>query len=311
MTPPPSVNSELTADAGALRSPLEHPQFSRWLVAAITVAAVVVLGMGAYTAVTGDMPQLAAAIVGGCLAAAATAAGTLPVLLSWQPSQRMHDALLGFGAGVMLAACAFSLIIPALDAVSSAGGGKWEASGTVGFGIIAGAFALLWIDRLLPHEHFIKGLEGSRARQLKRVWLFVIAIALHNVPEGLAIGVAFAAPDALRASALAIGISIQDIPEGLVVALAMRAVGYGRAVSVGVAVFTGLIEPLMAMFGVLVVTLSAAMLPWGLAAAAGAMLFVISHEIIPESHRQGHESWATGGLMVGFVLMMLLDTALG
>ncbi len=292
-------------------SPLDHPQISRWLVVAIAAAIFLLLGMGGYTAMQGDMPQLSGALVGGCLAALATAVGTLPVLFAWQPSQRAHDAMLGFGAGVMLAACAFSLIIPALDAVAGAGGGKWEASGTVAAGILAGAFALLMIDRLLPHEHFIKGIEGSRARQLKRVWLFVIAIALHNVPEGLAIGVAFAGPDTFGASALAIGISLQDIPEGLVVALAMRTVGYGRGLSVGVAVFTGLVEPLMAMFGVLVVTLSAAMLPWGLAAAAGAMLFVISHEIIPESHRQGHESWATGGLMIGFVLMMLLDTALG
>src|SRR5690606_18403384 len=137
--------------------------------------------------------------------------------------------------------------------------------------------------------HFVKGVEGSKLRQLKRVWLFVIAIALHNVPEGLAIGVAFAGPHIEAARALAIGISLQDIPEGLVVALAMRTVGYGRPVSVGVAVFSGLVEPLMAMFGVLVIALSSVLLPWGLAAAAGAMLFVISHEIIPESHRQGHE----------------------
>lgn len=292
-------------------SALAHPQFSRWLVIAIGVIVLLILGGGFYAAVQGDMPQLYAAIIGGGAAAAATAAGTLPVLFAWQPPQRVHDALLGFGAGVMLAACAFSLIVPGLDAALALGAGKWGASLTVAGGILAGAMALLLIDRMLPHEHFIKGLEGSRSRQLKRVWLFVIAIALHNVPEGLAIGVAFAGPDIDAAQALAIGISLQDIPEGLVVALAMRTVGYGRGVSVGVAVFSGLVEPLMAVVGVLVVGLSAVFLPWGLAAAAGAMLFVISHEIIPESHRQGHESWATGGLMLGFVLMMLLDTALG
>lgn len=292
-------------------SQLSHPQFSRWLIGVISVVVLVTLSVGVYASIQGDMPHLYGAVLGGCAAALATAAGTLPVLFFWQPSQRMHDAMLGFGAGVMLAACSFSLIIPALAAATDAGAGSWAASGTVGAGIMAGAFGLLLIDRFLPHEHFIKGVEGNRRRQLKRVWLFVIAIGLHNVPEGLAIGVAFAGSDLQAATALAIGISLQDIPEGLVVALAMRGVGYGRGVSVGVAMFSGLVEPLMAMFGVLVVALSAAMLPWGLAAAAGAMLFVISHEIIPESHRQGHESWATGGLMIGFVLMMLLDTALG
>ena len=286
-------------------------QFSKWLVVAIAVGVLLILGGGVYAAIQGDMPALSGAILGGSAAATATAVGTLPVLLAWQPPQRVHDAMLGFGAGVMLAACAFSLIVPGLEAATALGAGSWGASGTVAAGILLGAASLLLIDRMLPHEHFIKGVEGSRSRQLKRVWLFVIAIALHNVPEGLAIGVSFAGGNIEAARALAIGISLQDIPEGLVVALAMRAVGYGRAVSVGVAVFSGLIEPLMAMLGVLVVGVSVALLPWGLAAAAGAMLFVISHEIIPESHRQGHESWATGGLMIGFVLMMMLDTALG
>lgn len=291
-------------------STLSHPQFSRWLVVAISVIVLLILVGGGYAATQGDMPQLYGAIIGGSAAALATAVGTLPVLFAWQPPQRLHDALLGFGAGVMLAACAFSLIVPGLEAARELGAGQWAASLTVGSGILLGAIALLLVDRMLPHEHFIKGLEGSRSRQVKRVWLFVIAIALHNVPEGLAIGVAFAGGEIEAARALAIGISLQDIPEGLVVALAMRTVGYGRGVSVGVAVFSGLVEPLMAMVGVLVVGLSAILLPWGLAAAAGAMLFVISHEIIPESHRQGHESWATGGLMLGFVIMMLLDTAL-
>lgn len=291
--------------------PSAHPQFSRWLVMAIATGVLLIMAAGTYAAVQGDMHALLGAILGGSAAAMATAVGTLPVLLAWQPPQRVHDAMLGFGAGVMLAACAFSLIVPGLEAAANLGAGPWAASGTVAAGILLGAAVLLFIDRLLPHEHFVKGVEGSRSRLVKRVWLFVIAIALHNVPEGLAIGVSFAGGDFDMASALAIGISLQDIPEGLVVALAMRTVGYGRGVSVGVAIFSGLVEPIMAMLGVLVVGVSAALLPWGLAAAAGAMLFVISHEIIPESHRQGHESWATGGLMVGFVLMMLLDTALG
>ena len=197
-----------------------------------------------------------------------------------------------------------------MAAARSLGHNGWGAGGIVGVGILLGAFLLLAIDRAVPHEHFVKGLEGPHARALKRTWLFVLAIALHNLPEGLAIGVAYAGTDMASASALATGISIQDVPEGLVVALALRGVGYGRGVSAGLGVLSGLIEPLAAVFGVALIGLSAGLLPWGLAAAAGAMLFVISHEIIPESHRQGHEASATIGLMLGFVLMMLLDTAL-
>ena len=181
----------------------------------------------------------------------------------------------------------------------------------LGFAVVLGGALLLVIDRLMPHEHFIKGLEGREAKAMKRVWLFVLAIALHNLPEGLAIGVAYGGSDPVGALALATGISIQDVPEGLVVALALRGVGYGRWMSAGLGVLSGLIEPVAAVFGAAVIGLSAGLLPWGLAAAAGAMLYVISHEIIPESHRQGHERFATCGLMLGFVLMMVLDTALG
>lgn len=264
-----------------------------------------------YARLVVDNAMLLGAVRWGFLAAVATGLGTLPIVLSFQLSQRAHDAMLGFGAGVMLAASSFSLILPALAIAGDQGAGPWQAGGIVSAGIVIGAIGLLWLDRAMPHEHFIKGLEGSSTRKLKRVWLFVIAICLHNFPEGLSIGVGFGGPDAVGARALAIGISVQDIPEGLVVALALTSVGYGRWLAVGVAVLSGLIEPLAAIVGVVVVGLSEALLPWGLAAAAGAMLFVISHEIIPESHRKGHESSATLGLIIGFVLMMLLDTALG
>ncbi|MDM0009530.1 ZIP family metal transporter [Variovorax sp. J22G73] len=252
-----------------------------------------------------------AALTGGCIAALATALGTLPVLLSQQFSQRAYDSMLGFGAGVMLAASSFSLVIPALAAAKAQGAGAWGSGALVGAGVLVGAMALLFIDRVVPHEHFVKGLEGPQARALKRVWLFVLAIVLHNLPEGLAIGVAFAGTDPVGAAALTTGISIQDVPEGLVVALALRSVGYGKLAAVGLGVLSGLVEPMAAVLGAAVIGLTAAMLPWGLAMAAGAMLFVISHEIIPESHRKGHEAYATTGLMLGFVLMMLLDTALG
>ena len=174
---------------------------------------------------TGD-PAIRGAFLGGSAAAFATGLGTLPLLLSRPISQRAIDTMLGFGAGVMLAASCFSLILPALNVASQQGASAFGASGIVGAGIGLGAALLFAIDRLVPHEHFIKGVEGARARALKRVWLFVLAITLHNFPEGLAIGVAFAGPDLIGARSLAMGIAVQDIPEGLVVALALRSVGY-------------------------------------------------------------------------------------
>jgi ZIP family zinc transporter len=251
------------------------------------------------------------ALVGGSIAALATALGTLPVLLSQQFSQRAYDSMLGFGAGVMLAASSFSLVLPALRAAKGSGASSWGAGGIVGAGIVLGALAILLLDRAIPHEHFVKGSEGPASKTLKRIWLFVFAIILHNFPEGMAIGVAFAGPDTVGAGALTTGISIQDAPEGLVVALALRSVGYGRWQAAGIGVLSGLVEPVAAMLGAALTGITPDMLPWGLAIAAGAMLFVISHEIIPESHRQGHEAFATGGLILGFVAMMVLDTALG
>jgi ZIP family zinc transporter len=258
-------------------------------------------------------PKVVQALWGGLFAAAATALGTLPVVLQQRISERTRDAMLGFGAGVMLAACAFSLVVPGIEAARTQGAGPWGAAAIVAAGILLGALLLVALDHWLPHEHFIKGIEGSRehARALRRTWLFVFAIALHNLPEGLAIGVAFGGADPLAASALATGIAIQDVPEGLVIALALRGAGYGRGLAVALGAASGLVEPMGAVVGAGVMGLSAGLLPWGLAFAAGAMLFVISHEMIPESHRQGHERYATAGLMLGFVLMMMLDTALG
>jgi len=283
-----------------------------WVGWAIVCAGVLVFVSQFWRFVAGN-PVVLAAFVGGSVAALATALGTLPVLFSQKLSDRVQDTLFGFGAGVMLAACAFSLVIPGLEAArtnSAFGGGAWAAGGVVGSAILLGAAALLAMDRLLPHEHFIKGREGHSAQKMRRTWLFVIAIALHNLPEGLAIGVGYAGNEGLRANALATGIAIQDVPEGLVVAVALLGAGYRRLFAVAIGMASGLVEPIGAVLGAAIVGYSAALLPWGLGFAAGAMLFVISHEIIPESHRKGHEAFATGGLMIGFVLMMLLDTAL-
>ena len=251
------------------------------------------------------------AFYAGMVAAGATAAGAIPALFLRRLSQKLHDVMLGFGAGVMLAACMFSLIVPALAILESSGASAWRSSGSVALAILLGAALMLLVERLVPHQHFIKEEDRLRGLKLRRSWLFVFAIILHNIPEGLAIGATYASGDIAAANALATGIAIQDIPEGLVVAMALLAVGYSRTLAVSMAVLSGLTEPIMAVIGAAVLGDSSLLLPWGLALAAGAMLFVISHEMIPESHRQGHELPATSGLMLGFVLMMLLDTALG
>lgn len=256
-------------------------------------------------------PHVADALLGGLVAAGATAVGTLPILFARTIPQKAQDSMFGFGAGVMLAASAFSLVAPGIAAGKDLGYGPWGAGLTVGAAVLLGAGVLLLMDRVLPHEHFIKGREGMEAHRLRRTWLFVFAIMLHNLPEGLAIGVGYATGDPVRGTALATGIAIQDIPEGLVVAVALLAAGYQRTFAVALGMLSGLIEPVGAVLGAAIIGWSALLLPWGLGFAAGAMLFVISHEIIPESHRKGHEVYATCGLMLGFVLMMLLDTALG
>lgn len=250
-----------------------------------------------------------AALTGGTIAALATAAGAVPALMMRQVSRKLQDALLGSGAGVMLAATAFSLVIPALDAAQAQGAGKWSAAGLVAAGMLFGTLCLLGLDHILGDLAPSGGRDAVTRTQ--RVWLFVAAVTLHNLPEGLAIGVGYGGTDAASATALAAGIAIQDMPEGLVVALALLGVGYSRTAAAVLGAATGLVEPIGAAFGAGLVGWSATMLPWGLAFAAGAMLCVIGHEIIPESHRHGHATQATSGLVGGFVVMMLLDTALG
>jgi ZIP family zinc transporter len=255
--------------------------------------------------------NLRAALLGGGTAAAATALGTLPILLSQNFSKRSYDCFLGFGAGVMLGATAFSLVIPALAASRAAGAGNWHASLTVGAGVMAGAALLLLMGRFISTDGILDREDKRMAHSMRRAWLFVWAVALHNLPEGLAIGVAYGGIDLAKANSLATGISIQDVPEGLVVALALRTVGYGRALSAGLGMLSGLIEPVAAAGGVALIGVSAGLLPFALAAAAGAMLFVIVNEVVPESQENGNGTWASVALVSGFVLMTVLDTALG
>ena len=273
--------------------------------AAFTVLAALVGAAGGFERIAGAFagnPAIGPALLATALTFAATGVGALPVLAVREVSAGTRDAMLGFGAGVMLAAAAFSLIVPGLAAGEALTGSRWLAGGIVAAGVLAGGLAIAALDRWLPHEHV--------AQDARRIWLFVFAIALHNLPEGLAVGVGFGQDDLARAWALAAGIGVQNLPEGLVVAAALAGIGYSRGAAVAIAAATGLAEPLGGLFGAGIFGISQAALPWGLALAAGAMLFVVSHEIIPESHRRGHESRATLGVMTGFVAMMLLDTGL-
>jgi zinc transporter, ZIP family len=245
-------------------------------------------------------------------AGAATGVGALPVFLPVITiSPKVQDVMLGFAAGVMLAASAFSLIVPGLEAGAAAYGAELPAALTVGAGIMLGALALWGINEYVPHEHFILGREGRVSTSLRRIWLFVIAITLHNFPEGLAVGVSYGAGDLGAANALAIGIGLQNLPEGLAVAMALSGEDYSRGAAFAVALLTGMVEPIGGLIGVTAVTFAQPLLPWGLAFAAGAMIFVISSEIIPETHRKGFKIEGTFGLMIGFVVMMVLDTTLG
>lgn len=245
---------------------------------------------------------LASTVTGGL-----TAVGALPVLFGKRPSERFNDTLLGFAAGVMLAASFFSLIVPSIDISTELYGPGPTPALIAVFGILLGAAAIAVMDRLLPHEHFISGPEGIASEKISGVWLFVFAIAIHNFPEGLAVGVGYGSGETDTAFSLALGIGLQNLPEGLAVAVGLMAVGYSRVKSFLVAALTGLIEPIGGLVGGIFVNLSQILLPWGLVFAAGAMLFVISHEIIPETHRRGHHQRATAGLMVGLVIMLFLD----
>ncbi len=236
--------------------------------------------------------------VASLLAGLATGVGALPVLFTKNVSDKFLDVMLGFSAGVMLAATFFSLLVPAIGL-----GGIWVAV----FGIILGAVALHMADRFIPHFHPALGAEGPSSK-LSRVWLFALAITIHNFPEGLAVGVSFGSGDVAAGLVVAMAIGLQNMPEGLAVALPLLREGYSGRKSLGYGTLTGLVEPVGGLLGVALVSIFHPILPWALAFAAGAMLFVVSDEIIPESHRKGFERQATFGLVAGFIVMMFLDS---
>lgn len=250
-------------------------------------------------------------LIGSAIAGLCTGIGALPVLFVHRITPHAQGVLLGFGAGVMLAATAFSLIIPGLEAASPDQSQPVYAASLVTLGIGLGGAFLWFSHQHFPHEHFFKGREGSDLLNLKRVWLFIIAITIHNFPEGLAVGVGFGAGDAANGAALAIGIGLQNMPEGLVVALSLLSERYTRRAALAISLLTGLVEPIGGLIGVAAVSIAQPILPVAMGFAAGAMLFVVCDEIIPESNRLGYEKAGTLGLMVGFVLMMVLDVTLG
>jgi ZIP family zinc transporter len=251
------------------------------------------------------------AILGGLAAFATTALGALPALGLRSLSQRTEDVMLGLAAGMMLAASSFSLILPGLEAGKDITGSGALGALVVVAGIGLGVLLILGLDQFTPHEHTHAGPCGPGCDRVGKVWLFVLAIWLHNLPEGMAIGVSFSQGDLSVGLPLTTAIAIQDIPEGLAVAMALRSAGLAPLRAVAIAVASGLMEPVGSLLGVGLGSGLAIAYPIGLGLAAGAMIFVVSHEVIPETHRNGHQTAATLGLMAGFAVMMLLDTALG
>lgn len=217
---------------------------------------------------------------------------------------------MGFSAGIMLSASSFSLINPALGMAKQQLEEKILAAALVGAAILGGVLFLYLCDRFVPHEHFVSGREGVENVDFRRIWLFVFAIALHNFPEGLAVGSGVGSQSLELATPIVVGIGLQDLPEGFVVALSLMSVGYSRLQSLSVAVLTGVVEAGAALIGFMMTTSIHPILPWTLAFAGGAMVYVVIDEMIPEMKGKSSMREGSFGFMMGFVLMMFLDTAL-
>lgn len=265
-------------------------------------------------------PILQAALAGG-FTWLVTAAGAAIVLFVKRPSYRFLDAMLGFAAGVMIAASVWSLLIPAIERSEDGSLPAWLPAAA---GVAIGAGALWGIDQVLPHIHPLQ--RGAHAEGVSSTWrqttLLIMAITIHNVPEGLAVGVAFGAIEDIGAGgdataafgaavALAIGIGLQNFPEGISVSLPLRGEGFSRARSLWYGQLSAAVEPVAAIVGAGAVVLISPILPWALAFAAGAMVYVVVEELIPRSHSRDNGDLATLGTIFGFIVMMTLDVALG
>ena len=249
-----------------------------------------------------DLVLLTALGVGG-----ATVFGSLVGFIFKKISHRFSDIVLSFAAGIMLAAAVLGLILPSLEY-----GGKYGLITTV-LGIFAGALCLNLIDKLVPHLHKLVGpdIESHNNANLSKVLLFVTAIAIHNLPEGIAAGVGFGSDNPSQALLIAGGIALQNIPEGMVIIGPMLSAGVSTKKALVIALITGLVEVVGTFIGYFAVTLSAAILPFALAFAGGTMLYVISDEMIPETHAHGAQRGATYALLVGFCVMLISDVLLG
>lgn len=257
------------------------------------------------------------ALLAGLFTWGVTALGASAVFTFKTVNIKILNGMLGFAAGVMIAASFWSLLAPAIEL---ADGGPVPIWLPPAIGFLLGAFTLLLMDMLIPHLHIHAQEEESEG--VKTSWhrsvLLVSAITLHNIPEGMAIGVAFGAAylgvesaTIAGAIALAVGIGIQNFPEGIAVAVPLRREGFSRSKSFMYGQFSGIVEPIAAVFGAGLVILAAPILPYALSFAAGAMMFVVIEELIPESQRNGTSDLATIGALLGFTVMMILDVALG
>ena len=252
-----------------------------------------------------ELVLLTALGVGG-----ATVIGSLIGFLFKNPSHKFNDMILSFAAGVMLVAAVAGLILPSLEY----GEGITPIIVTV-LGIFCGAICLNLIDKLVPHLHKMTGLEGElhpkNNSQINKVILFVIAIAIHNLPEGIAAGVSFGSDNVAHALTVAGGIALQNIPEGMVIIGPMLSAGVSKGKTFVIALITGLIEVVGTFIGYFAVSIASIILPFALAFAGGTMLYVISDEMIPETHAHGSQRGATYALLVGFCLMLVMDVVLG
>ncbi len=297
---------------GLLRAHSRAHPFAAGGLAIGTVAVCVLLAVSLVSLHQGASPHvLQLALYGGMAGFLATALGALPGFALRSMPQRLEDSLMGMAAGMMLAATAFSLLLPGIDAAARILGKAPLGAGVVVLGMAFGVLLMLGLEQFTPHEHESTGPCGPGSTRCPRMWLFVFAIALHNLPEGMAIGVAFSQGSMEVGLPLTVAIALQDIPEGLAVALALRSVGLAPTPAVTMAALTGVLEPIGALIGLGLASGFPLAYPLGLGLAAGAMLFVVSHEVIPETHRNGHQTTATLGLMAGFAIMMVLDTTLG
>ncbi|MBX9838619.1 ZIP family metal transporter [Silvanigrella sp.] len=249
-------------------------------------------------------------LIGTTVTFLASCLGALPIFFLKNISTKTRDILMGISAGVMLGAVCFSLINPAITLAEIKFTNKLTVASYIALFVFLGSFGISYLNKKIPHEHFLKGKEGGESKALKRIWLFILAITIHNFPEGLAVGVGLGSGEVKIALPIIIGIALQDIPEGLVVALSLKAYGYSNKYAINATLIAGLAESFGALLGCLATTISNSLLPAGLALSAGAMLYVICGEMIPELHRSGNESKATTGFIFGFILMLFLDVGL-